>query len=101
MKNRLTYRDSEGRAQWKPELLEDTSGLWSGPMILEKLCAYEGTGLGPEGIAEMKILWDMYGGSDGITNMIIGKAPCDMCRFSPPSSGNGKPCGICPAEVRG
>lgn len=69
MKNRLTYRDGEGRAQWKPELLEDTSGLWSGPMILEKLCAYEETGLDPEEIAEMKILWDMYGGIDGITAM--------------------------------
>lgn len=72
MKNRLTYRDSEGRSQWKPELLEDTSGLWSGPMILEKLCAYEETGLDPEEIAEMKILWDMYGGIDGITDMAGG-----------------------------
>lgn len=72
MKNRLTYRDSEGRSQWKPELLEDTSGLWSGPMILEKLCAYEETGLDPEEIAEMKILWDMYGGIDEITAMAGG-----------------------------
>lgn len=24
--------------------------------------------------------------------------PCDVCRFYPPSSGDGKPCCICPAE---
>ena len=26
--------------------------------------------------------------------------PCDVCRFSPPSSGDGKPCCMCPAERR-
>lgn len=41
-------------------------------MILEKLCAYEEIGLDPEEIAEMKILWDMYGGIDGITAMAGG-----------------------------
>ena len=25
-------------------------------------------------------------------------APCDVCRFYPPSSGDGKPCCICPAD---
>lgn len=29
---RLTYRDSEGRAQWVPELIEDDTGM-SGPVI--------------------------------------------------------------------
>lgn len=24
--------------------------------------------------------------------------PCDVCRFSPPSSGGGKPCCLCPAD---
>lgn len=24
--------------------------------------------------------------------------PCDMCRFNPPSSGDGKPCTLCPSE---
>lgn len=28
-------------------------------------------------------------------------APCDVCRFYPPSSGDGKPCCICPAEGKG
>ena len=26
--------------------------------------------------------------------------PCDVCRFSPPSSRDGKPCCMCPAERR-
>ena len=26
--------------------------------------------------------------------------PCDVCKYNPPSSGGGKPCGICPAEGR-
>lgn len=25
-------------------------------------------------------------------------APCDVCRHNPPSSGDGKPCCMCPAE---
>lgn len=28
----------------------------------------------------------------------VDVAPCDVCRYSPPSSGDGKPCTICPAE---
>lgn len=26
--------------------------------------------------------------------------PCDLCRFNPPSSADGKPCTMCPAERR-
>ena len=26
-----------------------------------------------------------------------GGLPCDACAFSPPSSGDGKPCAVCPA----
>lgn len=26
--------------------------------------------------------------------------PCDVYRFSPPSSGDGKPCCLCPADCR-
>ena len=25
-------------------------------------------------------------------------SPCDVCRYNPPSSGDGKPCTMCPAE---
>ena len=28
----------------------------------------------------------------------VDAVPCDVCRFAPPSSGDGKPCTICPAE---
>ena len=28
------------------------------------------------------------------------ECPCDFCRFWPPSSGDGKPCTICPAEAK-
>ena len=27
-------------------------------------------------------------------------SPCDLCRFNPPGSGDGKPCSMCPAERR-
>lgn len=26
------------------------------------------------------------------------KTPCDVCRYNPPSSGDGKPCTMCPAS---
>lgn len=25
-------------------------------------------------------------------------SPCDVCRYNPPSSGDGKPCSMCPAS---
>ena len=28
-------------------------------------------------------------------------SPCDLCRFNPPSSADGKPCTMCPAEKGG
>ena len=28
-------------------------------------------------------------------------SPCDLCRFNPPSSCDGKPCTMCPAEKGG
>lgn len=28
------------------------------------------------------------------------QTPCDLCRFDPPGSGDGKPCTMCPAESR-
>ena len=26
------------------------------------------------------------------------KSPCDLCKYNPPGSGDGKPCTMCPAE---
>lgn len=31
----------------------------------------------------------------GLTNNV--KTPCDLCRYAPPSSSDGKPCCMCPA----
>lgn len=28
-------------------------------------------------------------------------SPCDLCQYNPPSSGDGKPCSMCPACSRG
>ena len=28
------------------------------------------------------------------------KTPCDLCRYNPPGSGDGKPCTMCPAMGR-
>ena len=28
------------------------------------------------------------------------KMPCDLCVYNPPSSADGKPCALCPAEGR-
>ena len=32
------------------------------------------------------------------TTSVYPDSPCDLCRFSPPSSFDGKPCSMCPAE---
>ncbi|MBR6984645.1 MAG: hypothetical protein IKH75_14190 [Ruminococcus sp.] len=42
-----------------------------------------------------------HGKSKGIKKgraMAKAQIPCDACRFNPPSSANGKPCTMCPAE---
>lgn len=26
--------------------------------------------------------------------------PCDVCQYNPPSSGDGKPCSVCPAQAK-
>lgn len=28
----------------------------------------------------------------------LEQEPCDVCKYNPPSSGDGKPCTMCPAE---
>ena len=54
---RLTYRDSEGHANWRKELLEDNTGA-SGEMIRNTLADYEDTGLEPQ---EITRIVDEYG----------------------------------------
>ena len=75
----------------------------------EKLAAYEDTGLEPEDIKrafnEAAVL-KLAGQALGITPDRLrelaqadreGISPCTFCRFNPPSSGDGKPCCMCPA----
>ena len=33
--------------------------------------------------------------------VMVGSSPCDLCRYNPPSSGDVKPCSMCPAAAKG
>ena len=35
-----------------------------------------------------------------VSPQVVHSSPCDLCRFTPPSSCDGKPCTMCPAEDR-
>lgn len=78
---------------------------------VDRLAAYEETGLEPEDIKrafnEAAVL-KLAGQALGITPDRLrelaqadreGISPCTFCRFNPPSSGDGKPCCMCPAEA--
>ena len=42
-----------------------------GPLaIIDRLAAYEDTGLTPEEVADLQRAWDMYGGEEGITALL-------------------------------
>ena len=42
-----------------------------GPLaIIDRLAAYEDTGLSPEEITDLQRAWDMYGGEEGITALL-------------------------------
>ena len=38
---------------------------------------------------------DAWNASGRVT---VHLSPCDVCRYNPPSSGDGKPCSMCPAS---
>ena len=38
---------------------------------------------------------DAWNASGRVT---VHLSPCDVCRYNPPSSGDGKPCSMCPAR---
>ena len=78
---------------------------------VDRLAAYEKTGMEPEDFErafnEAAIL-KLAGQALGITPDRLrelaqadkeGISPCTFCRFNPPSSGDGKPCCMCPAEA--
>lgn len=80
---------------------------------INRLAAYEDTGLEPEEIGALKsrekgLVELLNGVSCGcaVTYTRLrelaqadkeGISPCTFCRFNPPSSGDGKPCCMCPA----
>lgn len=91
--------------------------------IFDRLAAYEDTGLEPKEVTDFDRLIKLYleAGLDkqfvlacieatkaGMTVDRLrelaqadreGISPCTFCRFNPPSSGDGKPCCMCPAEA--
>ena len=103
---RLTYFDG---GKWRLKI-GDTE--YSGEAV-DRLAAYEDTGLEPGEIEKIKQdVEDGYLKSTarryGIDVARLrelaqadreGISPCTFCRFNPPSSGDGKPCCMCPAEA--
>lgn len=86
---------------------------------IDRLAAYEDTGLEPCDYSAMAhALEQAERAREDLTEMIRqigatgldrlrelaqadkeGISPCTFCRFNPPSSGDGKPCCMCPAEA--
>ena len=79
--------------------------------IVDRLAAYEDTGLEPEDFkrtftedALLKLTGQLLGVTPDRLRELAqadkeGISPCTFCRFNPPSSGDGKPCCMCPAEA--
>lgn len=109
---RLTYFDG---GKWRLKI-GDTE--YSGKAV-DRLAAYEDTGLEPCDYSAMAhALEQAERAREDLTEMIRqigatgldrlrelaqadkeGISPCTFCRFNPPSSGDGKPCCMCPAEA--
>lgn len=78
---------------------------------VDRLAAYEETGLEPEDFKRAfnkAAVLKLAGQALGITPDRLRElaqadreviSPCTFCRFNPPSSGDGKPCCMCPAEA--
>ena len=78
---------------------------------INRLAAYEDTGLEPEGVVHLAECWQQehetlcqylaLGSIDRLRELAQAHkeciSPCTFCRFNPPSSGDGKPCCMCPA----
>ena len=99
---RLTYFDG---GKWRLKI-GDTE--YSGE-VADRLAAYEETGLEPEDFKQTfseDTILKLAGQALGITPDRLRElaqadkeciSPCTFCRFNPPSSGDGKPCCMCPA----
>ena len=77
-------------------------------MAIDRLAAYEETGLEPEEIHDqLESMVDAVAlffeiSPNRLRELVRadkgGISPCTFCRFNPPSSGDGKPCCMCPAD---
>lgn len=108
---RLTYWCDNGHGGGKWFVAIDAEGREDYGPHVDRLAAYEEAGLEPEdfkrAFSEDTIL-KLAGQALGITPDRLrelaqadkeGISPCTFCRFNPPSSGDGKPCCMCPAEA--
>lgn len=43
--------------------------------------------------------WEKYFDSSYGERMEAPQTPCDLCKYNPPSSCDGKPCSVCPASA--
>lgn len=64
---------------------------------LAKLLHFEEIGTPDERwktVGEIKKMVEFLEEIDGHITL---ESPCDLCKYNPPSSGDGKPCSMCPA----
>ena len=119
---RLTERDENGFVISGIEINTENGSydIWDYDWLekaLDRLAAYEDTGLEPCDYSAMAhALEQAERAREDLTEMIRqigatgldrlrelaqadreGISPCTFCRFNPPSSGDGKPCCMCPA----
>lgn len=108
---RLTYWCDNGHGDGKWFVAIDAEGGEDYGPHVDRLAAYEETGLEPEDFKQTfseDTILKLAGQALGITPDRLrelaqadreGISPCTFCRFNPPSSGDGKPCCMCPAEA--
>lgn len=108
---RLTYWCDNGHGGGKWFVAIDAEGGEDYGPHIDRLAAYEDTGLEPEDFkrtftedAPLKLTGQLLGVTPDRLRELAqadkeGISPCTFCRFNPPSSGDGKPCCMCPAEA--
>lgn len=110
---RLTYWCDNGHGGGKWFVAIDAEGGEDYGPHVDRLAAYEETGLEPGEIEQLKgeafglrvdkqelEQYRALGPIDRLRELAQadkeGISPCTFCRFNPPSSGDGKPCCMCP-----
>lgn len=103
---RMTYwcEDGQNGGEWRVNI----GGREESGTQIDRLAAYEETGLEPEEIHDqLESMVDAVAlffeiSPNRLRELVRadkgGISPCTFCRFNPPSSGDGKPCCMCPAD---